>query len=181
VLSAIRYLRWRAADIQDDQEDITLYMTLRQEDAAEAAHDIRVFAEEQGIDRRSAYRVSLCMEEMTAYIQQAETISSFAANMEKYVEVIERTDQFAGRNPEGESFSLLPGDSITVDITLRFKPSRQAILITLDEGTFIALDQNEAAQQLITDNYGLIKKIADSVEYQYLLNMNYTKIVVNGS
>ena len=33
-------------------------------------------------------------------------------------------------------------------------------------------------QKLTTDNYELIKRLSKSVEYQYLLNMNYTRIVV---
>ena len=44
----------------------------------------------------------------------------------------------------------------------------------LDDGECIALDKNEETQQLITDNYGLLKKLAKTVEYQYVLNMNYT-------
>ena len=44
----------------------------------------------------------------------------------------------------------------------------------LDNGKCIALDRDSEIQELITDNYGLVKKLAKSVEYQYLLNMNYT-------
>ncbi len=45
----------------------------------------------------------------------------------------------------------------------------------LDDGRCIALDEDQETQTLITDNYGLIKKLAKSVKYQYLLNMNYTE------
>ena len=34
---------------------------------------------------------------------------------------------------------------------------------------------NKKYETLITDNYGLMKKLAKSVKYQYLLNMNYTE------
>ena len=44
----------------------------------------------------------------------------------------------------------------------------------LDDGRCIALDEDQETQKLITDNYGLLKKLAKSVRYQYLLNMNYT-------
>ena len=45
----------------------------------------------------------------------------------------------------------------------------------LDDGCCIALDEDHETQELITDNYGLLKKLAKSVRYQYLLNMNYTE------
>ena len=45
----------------------------------------------------------------------------------------------------------------------------------IDDGRCIALDENQETQTLITDNYGLMKKLAKSVKYQYLLNMNYTE------
>ena len=44
----------------------------------------------------------------------------------------------------------------------------------LDDGRCIALDEDQETQKLITDNYGLLKKLAKSVRYQYILNMNYT-------
>jgi hypothetical protein len=44
----------------------------------------------------------------------------------------------------------------------------------LDDGRCIALDEDRETQELITDNYGLLKKLAKSVRYQYVLNMNYT-------
>lgn len=49
-----------------------------------------------------------------------------------------------------------------------------AVFEMLDNGKCIALDRDSEIQELITDNYGLVKKLAKSVEYQYLLNMNYT-------
>ena len=48
--------------------------------------------------------------------------------------------------------------------------------IMLDDGRCIALDENEETKALITDNYGLLKKVAKSVEYQYILNLNHTVI-----
>jgi hypothetical protein len=46
----------------------------------------------------------------------------------------------------------------------------------VDDGRCIALDENESTQTLITDNYELLKKVSKSLEYQYILNMNYTVI-----
>ena len=58
---------------------------------------------------------------------------------------------------------------------VRFKGKNEAVFVELDGGRCIALDRNESSQKIITDNYGLLKKLAKSVEYQYILNMNYTR------
>lgn len=62
---------------------------------------------------------------------------------------------------------------IKTQIVIRFFESG-AVFEMLDNGKCIALDRDSEIQELITDNYGLVKKLAKSVEYQYLLNMNYT-------
>ena len=48
------------------------------------------------------------------------------------------------------------------------------LFMMLDDGRCISLDKNEETQKLITSNYGLLKKVAKSVEYQYVPDMNYT-------
>lgn len=63
--------------------------------------------------------------------------------------------------------------NIQIQIVIRFFKDR-AIFVMLDDGKCIALDSNNKIQELITDNYGLLKKVAKSVKYQYILNMNYT-------
>ncbi|MBR0379320.1 MAG: hypothetical protein IJH62_02020 [Mogibacterium sp.] len=45
----------------------------------------------------------------------------------------------------------------------------------MDAGRCIALDNDEETEKLITDNYGLLRKLAKSVEYQYILDLNYTR------
>ena len=64
---------------------------------------------------------------------------------------------------------------IDIQITARFSGDEGRFMM-LDDGVCIALDENETTNTLITDNYGLLKKMAKSVEYQYILNMNYTVI-----
>ena len=147
-LSLKRYLRFRSADMEEKPGVVTLYMTVARDEAVEASQYIRKFAHEHGIDKRISYRAALCMEEMVAYIKEA------------------------------DAFSLIPHSDLTVDIIVKFEDKHSAIFTTLDDGAFIALDKDEEKQELITDNYGLIKKIAKSVEYQYVLNMNYTKITL---
>ncbi len=43
-----------------------------------------------------------------------------------------------------------------------------------DDGECIYLDKVEENQKVITSNYGVVKKVSKSVDYQYILNMNYT-------
>ena len=147
-LSLKRYLHFRAIDSKEKPGSVVLYMTVAKEDAVEASKYIREFANEHGIDKMISFRAALCMEEMVAYIREA------------------------------EAFSLIPRSDPVVDTIIRFEDEHSAIFTLLDDGAFIALDENDETQKLITDNYGLIKRIAKSVEYQYILNMNYTKIVL---
>ena len=51
--------------------------------------------------------------------------------------------------------------------------------IMMDTGRRIALNEDRESKELVTENYTLIKKLAKSVEYQYVLDMNYSVIVVS--
>ncbi len=66
----------------------------------------------------------------------------------------------------------------TVKIYFRAKITNdnEALLVILDDGKCIYFNQDEEYIKLITDNYALIKRIAKSTEYQYILNMNYIMI-----
>ena len=68
------------------------------------------------------------------------------------------------------------GNTLSIDIMLRFKGKNEAVFVMLDDGKCIMLDKNSETQKLTTNNYELIRKLAKSVEYQYILNMNYTRI-----
>ncbi|MBR0410475.1 MAG: hypothetical protein IJI25_05670 [Eubacterium sp.] len=63
--------------------------------------------------------------------------------------------------------------NINIQIMIRFQENG-AIFMMLDDGKCIALDHVEETQDLITSNYGLLKKLAKTVDYQYVLNMNYS-------
>ena len=72
-LSMRRYRWWLAKDRKeqlDNEEEIVLHMTIRPEDAVEASRSLRAFADENGTDKRVAYRIALCMEEMVAYAKE---------------------------------------------------------------------------------------------------------------
>ena len=47
------------------------------------------------------------------------------------------------------------------------------VFAMIDDGACIMLNEDDASKELIT-NYGLIKKIAQEVSYQYVLDMNHT-------
>lgn len=42
-----------------------------------------------------------------------------------------------------------------------------------DDGVCTAFDERLDKDEITTDNYVLIKKLASSYNYQYVLNMNY--------
>lgn len=64
---------------------------------------------------------------------------------------------------------------VSIMIMAKFKPE-EGTFCMIDDGQCIALNEDSETAELITDNYGLIKKLARSVEYRYILNMNYTII-----
>jgi hypothetical protein len=46
--------------------------------------------------------------------------------------------------------------------------------IMMDTGRRIALNEDRESKELVTENYTLIKRLSKSVEYQYVLDMNYS-------
>ena len=65
------------------------------------------------------------------------------------------------------------GAEIDTQIIVRFLHD-SAHFIIIDNGRCIVLDDNPESQELITNNYALIKKMAKSVNHRYILNLNYT-------
>ena len=43
----------------------------------------------------------------------------------------------------------------------------------MDDGRCIMLNEDDASRDIVS-NYSVIRKIADTVSYQYVLEMNYT-------
>ena len=62
---------------------------------------------------------------------------------------------------------------VDIQVMIRFLES-SAILMIMDDGKCIYLDDEDENKKLITSNYGLLKKLSQSVEYQYVLDLNYT-------
>ena len=65
--------------------------------------------------------------------------------------------------------------SLNIQIRVLFGDNG-ATFMMLDDGKCIVFDNDADLQEMTIDNYTLIKKVARRVEYQYLLNMNYTVI-----
>lgn len=155
-MAMMRYRKWIMKDdeeFRENGEDIVLYMTVDPEDAVEASRKIRRFAHEHGINPKIAYRVALSMEEMVAYVEEKE-ITGLGKKVKS-------------RNKD---------NSVSVEIIVRFKGKESAVFVSMDDGRCISLDSDEEESKLITDNYGLLKKLAKSAEYQYILDMNYTRL-----
>lgn len=60
-------------------------------------------------------------------------------------------------------------------ITISFT-GEGAKFIMLDDGECISLNDNKEQQDLIVNNYSILKKLAKSYNYQYILNMNCTTL-----
>lgn len=60
-------------------------------------------------------------------------------------------------------------------IMISFSES-EVVFMMIDDGRCIVFDEDREKQRMITDNYALLKKLAASVQYQYVLNLNYTII-----
>jgi len=145
-LSFLRYRKLIGQEESHQNDAIELYMTVRPEDAVAASREVRRFADEHGIEKSVSYKIALSLEEMVAYVKSANALSK-------------GTD-----------------DQTSVDVIIRFLDKNNAVFVTLDGGECIALDEDSQKEELITDNYNLIKKIAKEVTYQYILNLNYTTL-----
>lgn len=63
------------------------------------------------------------------------------------------------------------------EIMIRYYGTDKAIFVMLDNGNCISFTEDKDVQKLITNHFGMMKKIASKVEYQFILNMNYTKFL----
>ena len=64
-------------------------------------------------------------------------------------------------------------DKIRIQIEILFTGDNARFMM-LDDGECIALNEDPETKERITDNYGLIKRAANTVQYQYILDMNYS-------
>lgn len=68
----IRYVRLQKKEREmRNRDEKDLYLTVTPPEAIEMSRRIRSYADENGIDKKHAFRVALCMEEMVAYAQNS--------------------------------------------------------------------------------------------------------------
>ena len=64
---------------------------------------------------------------------------------------------------------------IAAQIIVRFRESGEAVFVIMDNGKCIALQKEQEQQKgLSTDNFVLMQRLAKSIKYEYVLDMNYT-------
>jgi hypothetical protein len=66
---------------------------------------------------------------------------------------------------------------IQIQIMVRFSDAENRFVM-MDDGACTALDEREISDTVITNNYDVLKIMAKTFEYQYILNMNYTVIIL---
>lgn len=65
--------------------------------------------------------------------------------------------------------------NVSIQIIIRFY-EYGAKFVMLDDGKCIYFNKSKEREEIITNNYELIRRISKSYKYKYLLNMNYTTI-----
>ena len=183
--------------VQEDAE--LLYLSVKPEDAVEASRLLRAYADERGYPPRIANRLSLCMEEMVSYaVNESRNVEIRKLLRQKVppellVELLpdELFDKLMEvlRKPQlDEPVPPFPGDvlkKLPKELQELLQQNMEVYIIirlAMDEGRFImmdtgrrlALDEDRESRELVTENYNLIKKLAKTVEYQYVLDMNYS-------
>ncbi len=67
-------------------------------------------------------------------------------------------------------------DTIDIQIIIRFYEN-EGIFMMIDDGACLSLNTDKHSQELITDNYELLKKLCKSYEYTNIIDLNYTTFV----
>lgn len=135
------------ASDEDEDPRYSLYLSLAPENAASVSETVMDHLHESGIDERLSYRVALCMEEIGAYAQNADRRRIFSRS-----------------------------DPVELYFRIKIINEQEALITVLDNGKCICLDQDDDYGELMISNHDLIRKIAKSAEYQYILNLNYIRI-----
>ena len=196
---------WRYHSLGDGESELgdaeLLYLSVRPEDAVEASRLLRDYATERGYSPRISNRLSLCMEEMVSYaVVESKNIEirkllrqkvppELLVELlpdelfDKLMEVL-RQPLVDGVIPQfpGDVLKKLPKElqeilqqDVVVYIIVRFEMDG-ASFVMIDTGRRIALNGDRESKELVTENYELIKRLSKSVDYQYVLDMNYSVV-----
>lgn len=75
------------------------------------------------------------------------------------------------------AYSVRSSRNENIKNQIMFSFDDESVLFTmLDNGACIIFDEDKEKQRMITDNYALLKKMAKSMQYQYVLNLNHTML-----
>ena len=162
-----RFMWWKAKDKKADDadgDDPVLYLTVKPDHAIEASRALRKYADGLGKNPRISNRVALCMEELVAYTKDMKEENGWKLLDGSELKLLDGSDLKSLIDDEG------------VQIIVRFKGKNAATFVALDDGATIKLDVDESKREITTNNYELLRRIATSVDYQYVLDMNYTTL-----
>ena len=147
-LNLRRYGQWMKRDETEDLDGHVISISVKPENAAEVSRQIREFAEENGIPERIAFRAALCMEDMVAYATESQS-------------------------------DLLNMNELQIQIIVWFRKN-EARFLMIDNGECLeleAVDADSDVWKLLENKYYIAEKIASSISYQYLLELNYSMFV----
>lgn len=74
-----------------------------------------------------------------------------------------------------KDFQSQLNDEVETQIIVRMAPE-EGCFVLIDDGRAMALEESLDLQEMVADDLEFVKKISKSVEYQYILNMNYTTV-----
>ena len=181
ILERIRYRRLLNKTYDEGRDkgmELVLNMTVKSDEASDASSELRSYAEENGIDGELSERVAACMEKMIEYA----TSSTAAERITKYTEsngIGKRLVELLVSSDKAEWLQKILKDvstNLRVAVMVKFIPEGDTLLVTLDDGECISLNANEEVQELIEEHGKEMKELADNVEYEYILNMNYSRV-----
>lgn len=107
-------------------------------------------------------------------IEASKDIEDYALS-ENYSEEIANNMSMCMEEMVGYAKKSQQGFGIHIQIIVKLE-DHSATFVMLDDGACLKLNEDTDHQKLATNNYEVIKKLAKSYDYQYLLNMNYSTL-----
>ena len=196
------YLYYKKCEQEEKSNCELLYLSVDPSEAVEASQLLQKYIVESGYQPYIANRLSLCMEEMVSYsvtktrLAELRKLIKSHLSPERLVELLpdelfDKLMYVLKTHEKNEEIPRFPGDvlkklpkdlqellqqDIQADIIIRLTAD-EGRFVMLDTGRRIALNEDEESRELVTENYRFIEKLAKSVEYQYVLDMNYSVII----
>ena len=120
------------------------------------AASVERFAVESGLSEGKAYRVALCVDEITGY-------SLMKFKDKTYIDIFLTID--------GEDVQLVMIDNGKhLDVSEAYEDYQ------IDRNTGTEMEQMEEMDKFLSTDFALIKEMVKSVSYQWIWNMNHTTI-----